>query len=537
MSLQSIKITSLNDIGNNIGFTSLIPVVDMAGNPTTKKANLQILGNLILSSAGGSFFAPATQAINAQTVSNAAQPAITSLGTLTSLTVSGVTNLGPITNLVITGGQAGQVLSSNGDGTVYWQTGSSGAAGATGATGPIGATGPSGTFDEPILPYLELTNNPFGELVFFEKQDNGDEVDIISDGLHITRGEYGWLYNPLEEDEYGQSTPTNSLWNNDGWSDLTNIETREYTTLLDIWDQNFSDIVGSNMIMKDTTTDKYYAVEFLSWSRSGQGGQGGFSYNRYEIDLTKIQQGITFADGTKLNSTTDILTSVRSTAPGRRRIEEATGYIEVSVDELVVIETLPGTAINNPSPQPWDIYLDRVAHPEIDDAVTLNGRYGDNVGPYSWQVTINGITYSDGVEVYKSTTYGDYIIIYVGDNITINYSAGTEFILELVDAPRPRRWFTVPGSSFRGAIIDFHAYSTNAGTIIGTIHIARDDGDYNITHTETSSGSSNLSNVDMWFRDRNQNEREIYFRRLDNQSDTLKVHWVAKLFFGDETYD
>jgi hypothetical protein len=531
--ISSIKITSLNNIGNNISHTSIIPVVNMAGIPITQKANLQILGNLVLDGAGGSYFRAAAQAINAQTVSNAAQPAITSVGTLTGLSVQGVTNLGPVSNVVITGGEPGQVLSTNGAGFLTWQTDGSSAPGATGPQGATGATGPSG-FEEPVVPYLELTNNPFGELVFFEKQNEGDEVDIISDGLHITRGEYGWLYNPLEEEEYSETSPTNSLWNNDGWSDLTDIENREYTTLSDIWNQNFSAIVGSNMIMKDTTTDKYYAVEFLSWSR---GGGGGFSYNRYEIDLSELQQGITFADGTKLNSTTDLLTSVRSTAPGGRIIEEATGYIQVSVNELVVVETLPGTAIDNPSTEPWDIYLDRATHPEIDAAVTLNGRYGDNVESYSWRVTIDGITYNNNVQVYKSTQYGDNIIIYVGDNITVNYSEGTEFILELVDAPRPARWFTVPGSSFRGAIIDFHAYSTDAGTIIGTIHIARDDGDYNITHTETSSGGSDLSNVDMWFRDRNGNEREIYFRRLDNQSDTLKVHWIAKLFFGDETYD
>lgn len=89
MTISAIKITSLSNIGSNIAYTTLIPVVDMAGIPTTKKANIQIIGNLILGSAGGSYFVPAAQAVLAQSVVNAAQPNITSVGTLTSLTVSG----------------------------------------------------------------------------------------------------------------------------------------------------------------------------------------------------------------------------------------------------------------------------------------------------------------------------------------------------------------------------------------------------------------------------------------------------------------
>ena len=90
--MTNIRITALTDIGNNIAYSSLIPVVDMAGTPTTKKANLQIVGNLILSGAGGTYFAPAARAILAQSVTNAAQPNITSVGTLTTLTVSGNVN-------------------------------------------------------------------------------------------------------------------------------------------------------------------------------------------------------------------------------------------------------------------------------------------------------------------------------------------------------------------------------------------------------------------------------------------------------------
>lgn len=90
--VDSIKITALQDIGANIMYTTLVPVVDMSGTPTTKKANLQTVGNLILNGAGGSYFPRAAQANLALSVANAAQPNITSVGTLTTLTVSGNLN-------------------------------------------------------------------------------------------------------------------------------------------------------------------------------------------------------------------------------------------------------------------------------------------------------------------------------------------------------------------------------------------------------------------------------------------------------------
>lgn len=54
--VDSIKITGLQDIGSNIAYTTLVPVVDMSGTPTTKKSTLQNVGNLILGGAGGNLF-------------------------------------------------------------------------------------------------------------------------------------------------------------------------------------------------------------------------------------------------------------------------------------------------------------------------------------------------------------------------------------------------------------------------------------------------------------------------------------------------
>ena len=113
--MTNIRITALTDIGNNIAYSSLVPVVDMAGTPTTKKANLQIVGNLILNGAGGTYFASAARAILAQSVTNAAQPNITSVGTLTSITVTGNTTVGNLIGPIANGNSNLNIPAANGN--------------------------------------------------------------------------------------------------------------------------------------------------------------------------------------------------------------------------------------------------------------------------------------------------------------------------------------------------------------------------------------------------------------------------------------
>lgn len=91
-----IKITQLTNIGSaNTTVTSLLPIVNMSGVPTTQKTTLGNLANVILSQSGGNY-APANLANIAYSVTNAAQPNITSTGTLSSLSVSGNANIGSL---------------------------------------------------------------------------------------------------------------------------------------------------------------------------------------------------------------------------------------------------------------------------------------------------------------------------------------------------------------------------------------------------------------------------------------------------------
>ena len=93
----NIKITALSDITSaNMTYNDLVAVVDMNGTPETKKSTVQLVGNLILSGAGGSNFVPAAVATLAGDVTNAAQPNITSVGNLTSANVTGNLDAGNI---------------------------------------------------------------------------------------------------------------------------------------------------------------------------------------------------------------------------------------------------------------------------------------------------------------------------------------------------------------------------------------------------------------------------------------------------------
>jgi hypothetical protein len=79
------------------------------------------LGNVRVDNVIGNLTGTASLAVTANTVSDAAQSNITSLGTLTGLNVNGTSDLGPVSNVVITGGSNGYVLTTDGTGNLSFQ--------------------------------------------------------------------------------------------------------------------------------------------------------------------------------------------------------------------------------------------------------------------------------------------------------------------------------------------------------------------------------------------------------------------------------
>ena len=144
---------------------------------------------------------------------------------------------------------------------------------------------------------------------FFKKlgTDANTYYDTIDTGVALARPTTGGgaLYNPLagqtqyqsgHDDEY----PANTRWNADGWSNLTNLEDRQWLSFVAASGKYAMDFIrDKEFIMHDTLNDNYYAIKFTDW---GQNNGGSFAYHRRLIDTTKLNYGIKFPNGYELSS-------------------------------------------------------------------------------------------------------------------------------------------------------------------------------------------------------------------------------------------
>jgi len=224
---SQIKITQLSDIGNNIANTTLVPVVNMTGVSTTQKATMGNIANSILAGAGTAY-QNANIANIALSVANAAQPNITSVGTLS------------VNTLKISGGSADQVLSTDGAGNLSWVA-QSGGGGNTGNVtfNDVNIIGDGNLYLQPnpsnTDAYLDvyLTSGPDihiagnGENLILGR-DEGANIVVGVDGNVSVRADSGspqtWLFDTdgnttfpdgtvIQGDGSGIYYPTNDGWN------------------------------------------------------------------------------------------------------------------------------------------------------------------------------------------------------------------------------------------------------------------------------------------------------------------------------------
>lgn len=368
---------------------------------------------------------------------------------------------------------------------------------------------------------------------YFKKEDyatGNTAIDVIvgddgtGNGIGITRGNNNSIYNPYREEGYDEETsPAGTLWNTDGWDDLSDIETRTYTNFYDAYNGNLGNRVpGSKAVMYVPDTGKYYAVGWMGWTQGGNGG--GFSYTRRELDLTKLNEGIKFQDGTVLKSA-EGLSRIKSTAPNGRRIEEAVGYKQVSVTQRVTGESASSTIFDTRT----DYYIYVISNEE------LSAIYNNQIPYTGFEISLDNNTWYQADLVGSNGTW--YQVYLIGDR-QLSVTAESTVYYRITTGGEAVTWWNkddLPGggANFRGAIIDYHAY-TGESTIIGTIHIVDDDGEDHITHTEVTGGDTDGENDDLWHVT---TEGRIRYRRIDGEAKTLKVHWTAKVFYGSETYD
>ena len=368
--------------------------------------------------------------------------------------------------------------------------------------------------------------------LFVKPDDDTSTVDIfIADdgsgaGIGITRDTANGIYNPYREGSWDEDvSPGGTAWNTEGWDDLSDIETRTYSSFYAAFGSGGlgNKVVGTECVMFIPENGKYYAIKFLSWT---QGGGGGFSYLRYEIDLDKLNEGVRFADGTVLKSAEGV-GRVKLTASNNRKIEEVYGSKTIELTPVVTASTVTASAYSGNSGNQSNILI-------VWDA-DLVAAY-DAGNNFSIEVSLDQSTW------YLATIGGwsnnNYVAINLSNTGTLSVDAADTVYYRIKTGGTPVVWWDkaeLPGGSgnFRGAVIDYHAY-TGEATIIGTIHIVDDDGEENITHTEVSSGSSDSENDYLWVV---QNEGTISYRRIDGEGKVLKVQWAAKVFYGSELYD
>lgn len=85
-------------------------------------------------------------------------------------------------------------------------------------------------------------------------------------------------------------TPAQSIFVNgaiisdlSGWANLSNVLTRNYDNFYQANDQSIgNNVVGTEFVMRETSSGRYWRIKFSSWTQGGNGG--GFSYERTEID-------------------------------------------------------------------------------------------------------------------------------------------------------------------------------------------------------------------------------------------------------------
>jgi hypothetical protein len=120
-----------------------------------------------------------------------------------------------------------------------------------------------------VREYIELTGTLQGSntVITFEKAPNTDSntiFDQITNFISITRDIGGdGIYNSALEGSWDPViSPLFTIWNSAGWDNLLDIETRYYVPFRQVLDNIDLNIIGAELIMKDTLLNEYYKVKF-----------------------------------------------------------------------------------------------------------------------------------------------------------------------------------------------------------------------------------------------------------------------------------
>lgn len=162
--------------------------------------------------------ANANYAAYAGNVTIAAQSNITSVGTLSSLTVGGVSNLNTVGNLRITGGSNGQMLTTNGSGTLSWATANVASSTQVGQFGLFLSTPPDSTWlPASTGPYLVSSYPALGSLLGTPTVTNSGNASVSTDTFgSMVYGGGRYVLFPTTAGNTIKYSTNGSTWSNGG---------------------------------------------------------------------------------------------------------------------------------------------------------------------------------------------------------------------------------------------------------------------------------------------------------------------------------
>lgn len=129
--------------------------------------------------------------------------------------------------------------------------------------------------------YLEdliESSGVFGDFYLTSVQNEVTETDLVTFKIPANTYKVGEINSIPSIVAFGSVTDGLS-----GWSDLSNLSDRNYTNFRDACNGQIGNyILGTEFVMRETTSERYWKIIFDQWTQGGNGG--GFSYQRTEIN-------------------------------------------------------------------------------------------------------------------------------------------------------------------------------------------------------------------------------------------------------------
>ena len=403
-------------------------------------------------------------------------------------------------------------------------------------------------FADTEFSHLELVTTEVafvGPIVSFTKTNYGSEVDYIDEGLAITRGIEQGIFNIAVEEEYNRDTrisPANTEWNADGWENLSNVASRNYTTWRESLGTNVAAIVGQELIMHDLTNDKYYGIKFTQWTQGiDPGGPqgGGFSYERQLIDVN-AGKGITFPDNSiqrkAVNDVSDLSDSQNLLRNGKTwysagtnslwKIVDRSGGIRVTTTEADS-EDIESTITSIASGSSFYIPRDETTQ-RIQD-------YWDGIeGGYDYtRIVIDDVEYQGFVTTYNENGWR------IQMDESAPFDVGVNVIIRYYGNPAPVKWFDAQNydnyENFLGAKVNYYAFVEGRGQRIGTVWFTATHDEYgDFDAYEQGDRSGNYTDLSMNIRPDSQLPfTSLYLTTNSSTPESISIMWDAKMFYGN----